>query len=75
MNDYKGFKILQEYPNDDNTSNFVAFVWCKGTYYKAHIYGKDIEDTMWGLGETEEEALAEAINGYWAFEITEHYYG
>ena len=67
MIEYKGFKVLNEYPHEF-INDFTCFVWCKGEHYKSHAYGKNIEDTTWGLGETQEEALKEAIDMYWYYE-------
>ena len=67
MINYKGFKIVESYPQDF-TEPYICFVWDKGSHYKAHAYGKDSEDIMWGLGDTTKEAIKEAIDLYWHYE-------
>ena len=68
---YKNFTILEEYPNDEAIEKYTAFVWCKGEHYKAMVYGTDIEDSMWGLGDTAKEAVEQAIDDYWYYENLE----
>lgn len=65
---YKGFTITEEYPSDEAVTEYSAFVWCKGEHFKATVYGTGIEDSMWGLGDTAQEAVEEAIDDYWYYE-------
>lgn len=48
----------------DLITPYSGFVWCKGEHYKCYVYGVDGEDMMWGLGDTAEEAVTEAVETY-----------
>lgn len=64
-NTYRGFTILEEYPNESNLSSFTAFVWQKNEYFKSEIYDGDCQGGCVGFGRTEYEAVKSAVDEYW----------
>lgn len=62
---YRGFKIVPEYPNESDLTEFTVFVWSKSEYYKSELYGKDCEGGFVGFGSTEMEALKLTVDEYW----------
>lgn len=71
MQKYKDFSVVASYPEKFKTP-FTCFVWCKGGHFKAHAYGKNEDDSMWGLGSSQDEALREAVDNYWYYENIEN---
>lgn len=64
-NIYRGFIILEEYPNEDSLEEFTVFVWQKNEYYKSELYEVGCQGGYVGFGKTAHEAAKSAVDEYW----------